>query len=106
MGSTRKATPMSKTMAFDEEIRRVVDQFQYVHLFNTTSILRHNDIAPQWHPADVSQIKVANQVLQFVKGEFGWEYGECLRRRCIETMSRCNKFFSLLFFFLFFFKKH
>ncbi|PGH11883.1 hypothetical protein AJ80_06948 [Polytolypa hystricis UAMH7299] len=61
---------------FDDEIRRVVNKFRFVHLFNTTGILRHNDIAPQWHPTDVGQIKVASHLLEFVKAKFGWEYGQ------------------------------
>lgn len=45
----------------------------FVHLFNTTGILQHNDIAPQWHPTDVGAIKVASHLLQFLKLTFGWE---------------------------------
>ncbi|KAK0655824.1 Lipase, GDSL-like protein [Cercophora newfieldiana] len=45
----------------------------FVHLFNTTGILQHNDIAPQWHPTDVGAIKVASHLLQFIKMTFGWE---------------------------------
>jgi hypothetical protein len=45
-----------------------------VHLFNTTGILQHNDIGPQWHPTDVGQIKVASHLLQYVKEKFGYEF--------------------------------
>ncbi len=45
----------------------------FVHLFNTTGILQHNDIAPQWHPTDVGAIKVASHLQQFIKLTFGWE---------------------------------
>jgi hypothetical protein len=45
----------------------------FVHLFNTTGILQHNDIGPQWHPTDVGAIKVASHLLQFIKMTFGWE---------------------------------
>jgi len=45
----------------------------FVHLFNTTGIMQHNDIGPQWHPTDVGAIKVASHLLQFIKMTFGWE---------------------------------
>lgn len=45
----------------------------FVHLFNTTGILAHNDIGPEWHPTDVGQIKVASQLIQYIKLTFGWE---------------------------------
>lgn len=44
----------------------------FVHFFNTTGILQHNDIAPQWHPTDVGQIKVASHLIQFITQKFGW----------------------------------
>ncbi|KAK4232281.1 SGNH hydrolase-type esterase domain-containing protein [Podospora fimiseda] len=46
----------------------------FVHLFNTTGILQHNDIAPQWHPTDVGAIKVASHLQQFIRNTFGWEF--------------------------------
>jgi hypothetical protein len=45
----------------------------FVHYFNTTGILQHNDIAPQWHPTDVGAIKVASHLQQFIRLKFGWE---------------------------------
>jgi hypothetical protein len=45
----------------------------FVHLFNTTGILQHNDIGPQWHPTDVGAIKVASHLLQYIKLTLGWE---------------------------------
>lgn len=45
----------------------------FVHFFNTTGILQHNDIAPQWHPTDVGQIKVASHLIQYIRLKFGWE---------------------------------
>jgi hypothetical protein len=66
----------------------------FVHYFNTTGILQHNDIGPQWHPTDVGAIKVASHLMQYIKTKFGWELratgpesvysplptdGECLR---------------------------
>ncbi|KAK2758326.1 hypothetical protein FQN54_004174 [Arachnomyces sp. PD_36] len=47
---------------------------QYVHYFNTTGILQHNDIGPQWHPTDVGQIKLASHLQQYVKLKFGYEF--------------------------------
>ncbi|KAK0729954.1 Lipase, GDSL-like protein [Lasiosphaeris hirsuta] len=45
----------------------------FVHLFNTSGIMQHNDIGPQWHPTDVGAIKVASHLQQFIKLTFGWE---------------------------------
>ncbi|KAJ2903293.1 GDSL-like Lipase/Acylhydrolase [Zalerion maritima] len=45
----------------------------FVHIFNTTGILQHGDIGPQWHPTDVGQIKVAFSLMQYVRMTFGWE---------------------------------
>jgi hypothetical protein len=64
---------------FVNEIHRVVKHYQnrgsrnFVHYFDTTGILQHNDIAPQWHPTDVGHIKVAAHFMQWVKMRFGWE---------------------------------
>jgi hypothetical protein len=44
----------------------------FVHYFNTTGILQHNDIAPQWHPTDVGHVKVASSLIQYVRLVFGW----------------------------------
>lgn len=45
----------------------------FVHYFNTTGILQHNDIGPQWHPTDVGAIKVASHLIQYIRLTFGWE---------------------------------
>ncbi|KAJ9155552.1 Lipase, GDSL-like protein [Pleurostoma richardsiae] len=45
----------------------------FVHLFNTTGILQHNDIGPQYHPTDVGAIKVASHAIQFIKLTLGWD---------------------------------
>ncbi|KAH8885698.1 SGNH hydrolase [Thozetella sp. PMI_491] len=45
----------------------------FVHYFNTTGILQHNDIGPQYHPTDVGAIKVSSHLQQFIKYTFGWE---------------------------------
>lgn len=47
----------------------------FVHYFNTTGIMQHNDIGPQYHPTDVGHIKIASHLLQFVKLRFGWILG-------------------------------
>ncbi|KAF4412768.1 Cellulase/esterase CelE [Colletotrichum fructicola] len=44
----------------------------FAHFFNTTGILQHNDIAPQWHPTDVGQIKVASHLIQYITLKLGW----------------------------------
>jgi hypothetical protein len=45
----------------------------FVHYFNTTGIMQHNDIAPQWHPTDVGAIKVASHLQQFIRIKFDWD---------------------------------
>ncbi|KAF4616262.1 hypothetical protein G7Y89_g15144 [Cudoniella acicularis] len=45
----------------------------FVHYFNTTGILQHNDIGPQWHPTDVGHVKLASHLIEFVRIKFGWE---------------------------------
>lgn len=45
----------------------------FLHLFNTSGILQHNDIGPQSHPTDVGAIKVASHALQFIRLKLGWE---------------------------------
>jgi hypothetical protein len=45
----------------------------FVHYFNTTGILQHNDIGPQYHPTDVGAVKVASHLIQYIKLKFGWE---------------------------------
>jgi hypothetical protein len=42
---------------------------------DTTGILQHNDINPQWHPTDVGQIKLASHMLQYLKLKFGLIFG-------------------------------
>ncbi|KAK6224359.1 GDSL-like Lipase/Acylhydrolase [Colletotrichum tabaci] len=44
----------------------------FVHFFNTTGILQHNDIGGQWHPTDVGQIKVASHLIQYITLKLGW----------------------------------
>lgn len=45
----------------------------FVHYFNTTGILQHNDIGPQWHPTDVGAIKVASHLIRYINLKFGWD---------------------------------
>ncbi|KAF2281468.1 uncharacterized protein EI97DRAFT_429490 [Westerdykella ornata] len=50
--------------AWQDEIYAVYKKYEsegYVHYFNSTGILQHNDIAPQWHPTDVGHIKVCGR---------------------------------------------
>ncbi|KAK4219094.1 lipase [Rhypophila decipiens] len=46
----------------------------FVHYFNTTGIMQHNDINPGYHLTDVGSIKIASQLQQYVKLQFGWEF--------------------------------
>lgn len=45
----------------------------FVHYFNTTGIMQHNDIGPQWHPTDVGAAKVASHLMQYIKMKFDWD---------------------------------
>ncbi|KAK4550877.1 hypothetical protein LTR36_000457 [Oleoguttula mirabilis] len=44
----------------------------FVYYFNTTGILQHNDIGPQYHPTDVGHVKLASHLMQYIKLTFGW----------------------------------
>ncbi|KAL4897132.1 SGNH hydrolase-type esterase domain-containing protein [Aspergillus ambiguus] len=61
-----------------DEIKNVYQHFKkkgdFIHYFDTTGILQHNDIAPQWHPTDVGHVKIASHFMQWVKIKFGWEF--------------------------------
>ncbi|KAF2458393.1 GDSL-like Lipase/Acylhydrolase-like protein [Lineolata rhizophorae] len=77
-GFSRVGSTWREVGAFVEDIYRVYEYYSeegYVHYFNTTGILQHNDIAPQYHPTDVGQIKVASHLMQYVKNTFGWDFG-------------------------------
>ena len=58
-------------------LKRVFERFRksgFVHYFDTTGILHHNDVNPKDHPTDVGHIKIASHLMQFVKLRFGWEF--------------------------------
>lgn len=63
---------------FVTEIEEVVNYFNqnctepFVHYFNTTGILQHNDIGPLYHPTDVGHVKLASHLMQYIKLKFGW----------------------------------
>lgn len=65
---------------FLTEIQQVVQHFNnvtvngqpFVHYFNTTGILEHNDISPEYHPTDVGAVKLASHLMQYIKLKFGW----------------------------------
>jgi hypothetical protein len=64
--------------AFVNEIYEVYKAFAdtgYVHYFNSTGILQHNDIGPGSHPTDVGHLKIAYSVMQYIRLKFGWEFG-------------------------------
>lgn len=44
----------------------------FVHYFNTTGLLQHNDIGPQYHPTDAGHIKIASHLIQYIKLKFNW----------------------------------
>ncbi|KAF2130937.1 acetylxylan esterase [Dothidotthia symphoricarpi CBS 119687] len=63
--------------AFVDEIYNVYQHYQdggFVHYFNSTGILQHNDIGPQWHPTDAGHLKIASHVMQYIRIKFGWEF--------------------------------
>ncbi|KAH0284809.1 acetylxylan esterase [Aureobasidium namibiae CBS 147.97] len=64
--------------AFVDEIKQVYAHYKhegFVHYFNTTGILQHNDIGPQYHPTDVGHVKLASHLMQYIKLKFGWVFG-------------------------------
>lgn len=59
-----------------DEIESVYAHYQdagFVHYFNTTGLLQHNDMGPLYHPTDIGHIKLASNLLQYVKLTFGWD---------------------------------
>jgi hypothetical protein len=61
---------------YKEQVLNVYEHFKaqgFVHYFNTSGILRHNDITPTWHPNDMGQIKLASHLMQYVQLKFGWQ---------------------------------
>lgn len=54
--------------AYIDEIYQVYKTYEdegYVHYFNSTGILQHNDFGPQFHPTDVGHVKVRIHGLAF-----------------------------------------
>ncbi|RJE24705.1 hypothetical protein PHISCL_02970 [Aspergillus sclerotialis] len=74
-GTTYKQIP-----AYVGATKRVAEHYVdqgFVHYFDTTGILQHNDIGPgvpHLHPTDVGHIKVASHLMQYVKMKFGWGF--------------------------------
>jgi hypothetical protein len=44
----------------------------FVSYFNTTGLMQHNDINPQFHPTDVGHLRVASHLIQYIKMKFNW----------------------------------
>lgn len=64
--------------AFIDEIYQTYEHYKdegYVHYFNSTGILQHNDYGPQYHPTDFGHIKIASHVMQYIRIKFGWDFG-------------------------------
>lgn len=62
--------------AFVDEIRRVYETLKgesWIHYFNTSGLLAHNDIGPQYHYTDVGHVKLGTHLMQYIKIKFGWE---------------------------------
>ena len=67
--------------AFIDELPQIVNHFApadgsapFVHYFNTTGILQHNDLGPLYHPTDVGAVKLASHLMQYIKLTFGWMF--------------------------------
>ncbi|PSK60125.1 hypothetical protein B9Z65_1023 [Elsinoe australis] len=76
-GFYQSGTTYKQSNGFLDEILRVNDYYKdagFVHYFNTTGILAHNDIGPQYHPTDFGALKVAAHMQQYIKLTFGWEF--------------------------------
>ena len=78
-GFYQDGTTWKQGGAFIDEIPAIVNSFAptdggapFVHYFNTTGILQHNDIGPIYHPTDVGAIKLASHLMQYIKLTFGW----------------------------------
>ncbi|KAJ4297445.1 hypothetical protein N0V90_005336 [Kalmusia sp. IMI 367209] len=77
-GFNARGSSYREAGAYIEEIYHVYKTYEeegYVHYFNSTGILQHNDIGPQWHPTDVGHIKIASHIMQYLRIKFGWEFG-------------------------------
>lgn len=65
---------------YDQATLDAVAHFQndtdtnFMHYFNTTGILQHNDISPVGHLTDVAAAKVSSHLMQFVKLTFEWSF--------------------------------
>jgi hypothetical protein len=104
-GFNQEGSSYKQDGAFVDEIYTVYQRFTgegWLHYFNSTGILQHNDIGPQYHPTDVGHIKVrllieqsrvghirglgegkgdkltiqqiASHVMQYIRIKFGWEF--------------------------------
>ncbi|KAF1962933.1 acetylxylan esterase [Byssothecium circinans] len=70
LGNTYRQRP-----AYVDEIYDVFKKYEstgYVHYFDSTGILQHNDIGPQWHPTDAGHMKIAAHVIRYINMKFGW----------------------------------
>ncbi|KAE8153619.1 SGNH hydrolase-type esterase domain-containing protein [Aspergillus avenaceus] len=62
---------------YGSEVKQVHEHFKeegYVHYFDTSGILQHNDISPGGHPTDVGHLKIASHLMQWTKIKFDWEF--------------------------------
>lgn len=60
-GFSRVGNTWRQSGAFIDEIYSVYEHFKdegYVHYFNSTGLLQHNDYGPGFHPTDIGHIKV------------------------------------------------
>ena len=89
-GFTKTGSTWITTSPYDNTIQKVARYFNggtltprdsrahdegegFVHYFNTTGILQHNDLGPLQHPTDVGDIKLASHLMQYIKLNFGWD---------------------------------
>ncbi|PNS20172.1 hypothetical protein CAC42_5622 [Sphaceloma murrayae] len=72
----QSGTTYKQSRGFVDEILAVDEHYRgagFVHLFDTSGILAHNDVGPQYHPTDVGALKIATHLMRYVNMKFGWE---------------------------------
>ncbi|OQN95549.1 hypothetical protein B0A48_18393 [Cryoendolithus antarcticus] len=81
-GFNRASNTWAQGASFLNEIQMVVNHFNggsldqygrkgFVHYFDTTGILEHNDIRPQYNPTDFGHVKLASHLMQYIKLTIG-----------------------------------
>lgn len=85
IGFAQVGPTWTQQQGFVDEIQNAVRHFNngtlnqrgecaacFVYYFNSTGILQHNDLGPLYHPTDVGHVKLASQLMMYIKLVFGW----------------------------------